>query len=97
MVVRADLPIGLLAAQVVHAAGESGPAASGTHAVVLAVSKNELEGLQARLLAAEVPHRAIVENDAPYTDELMAIGFPPAPKATVYPFVKRFPLLGGVM
>jgi len=55
-VIREDLPLGLLAAQLVHAAGESSPGnlPEGTYAVVLAVPD------EASLLAV---HRALEQRD----------------------------------
>ena len=68
MIVRSDLPRGLQAAQIVHAAGESARERvdEGTHAVVL-VAQDEaaLEAVRKRLVLACVPHVAIVEPDAP--------------------------------
>lgn len=77
---RADLPRGVLAAQVVHAAGESSPGAlpPNTTAVVLSVrSEAHLERIEARLVAGGVAHRAIREPDAPWQGALMAIGICP--------------------
>jgi len=96
VVVRSDLPRGLLAAQVVHAAGESspGPVPPGTHAVVLAAAtQGALEEVSQRLTAAGVTHARVVESDAPYTDQLMAIGVPPARKEDIRRHLSALPLL----
>jgi peptidyl-tRNA hydrolase len=74
------LPWGVIAAQLVHAAGESAPGnlAPGTHAVVLGVeSEAALQEIEARLFQFDVPHHAIREPDAPWLGALMAIGIPP--------------------
>lgn len=94
MVVRRDLPIGLLAAQIVHAAGESGPADAGTHAVVLtAPNEAALEAVSARLSAQGIAHMRIVENAPPYEGQLMAIGVPPARKEALRKHLSMLPLL----
>ena len=79
-VVREDLPRGVLAAQLVHAAGESAPGGlpSGTHAVVLGVENEAaLHEVERRLFQFGVPHHAIREPDAPWLGALMAIGVVP--------------------
>lgn len=78
--VRGDLPVGAIGAQLVHAAGESSPGdlPDGTIAVVLAAkSVGHLEHLERKLVRLEIPHRAVREPDAPYNGELMAIGIRP--------------------
>lgn len=96
MLVRPDLPRGLLAAQVVHAAGESASETqlkSGTYAVVLQATGEQLHVLAGELQAAGVEFRSIVESDPPYAGELMAIGLKPAPRAQIRRYVSSFPLL----
>lgn len=96
VVVRADLPRGLQTAQVIHAAGESSPGniPSGTHAVCLVVpGEKELEELETRLRRAGIKHTTIVENDAPYTAQRTAIGFPPSGKGVLRKFLSALPLL----
>lgn len=105
VVVRGDLPRGLLAAQVTHAAGESSPGKlpAGTHAVVLTASPDELLALQERLSAAGVPHVIIRDRHVhlvageklvPYgEEEPMAIGLEPAPRSLVRRHVSSLPLL----
>ena len=79
--VRQDLPTGVLAAQLIHAAGESAPDGSvptGTFAVALgARSLDELQTIERKLLEHGIPHRAVREPDAPWNGELMAIGIEP--------------------
>jgi peptidyl-tRNA hydrolase len=96
VVVRADLPKGLQAAQIVHAAGESSPGSlpDGTHAVVLAVpDEPALRCVSARLKLARVPFVAITETDAPFAGQLMALGLTPQRKEDVRRFVSSLPLL----
>jgi len=97
VVVRDDLPRGVLAAQVVHAAGESARLVAalpaGTHAVVLAASGEGLGALELALAAAGVAHAAVREPDAPYCGQLLAIGIAPAPRAALRRYVGRLPLL----
>lgn len=84
VIVRDDLPLGTLAAQVVHAAGESseGCVPSGTHAVALAVSSEEaLEHVEQKLVDLDVPHTSIREPDVPWDGALMAIGIRPMPQS----------------
>ena len=82
-IVREDLPLGVLAAQLVHAAGESSPGDLPPHttAIVLAArDRTHLEMIEVKLLRLGVPHVAIREPDEPWCNELMAIGVVPADK-----------------
>lgn len=98
VVVRSDLPLGFLAAQVVHAAGESSPGAldHGTNAVVLSVpDESALAAVERRLQLAGVPHVAIREPDAPWDGALCAIGLVPlADRAPAKRVLSALPLLG---
>lgn len=79
-IVRRDLPLGVMAAQLVHAAGESvdGQVPSGTHAVVLGVENEScLSQIEDKLRLLSIPHQAIREADAPWDGALMAIGIHP--------------------
>lgn len=96
MVLRRDLPLGVLAAQAVHAAGESSPGnlPEGTYAVVLAVpDEPALRTLEARLRMAGVAFRSIVEVDEPYAGALMALGLEPRPRSAVSRLLSSIPLL----
>ena len=95
IVVRPDLPRGVLAAQVTHAAGESSPGGlpSGTYAVVLQAGTERLVALEERLIQSGVPHKAIRENDPPYSGELLAIGLEPAERRKVQKHISSLPLL----
>ena len=89
VIVRKDLPHGHQLAQSVHAAGESGPATSGTYAVVLAAPDEQaLLDLHERLAYSNVPHVLIREPDAPYLGAAMAIGIPPQPRRPLRKYTK---------
>jgi len=96
--IREDLPVGAIGAQLVHAAGESSPGdlPDGTVAVVLAArGVAHLEHLERKLVRLEIPHRAIREPDAPYNGELMAIGIRPVDdRELVKPVTSGLRLLG---
>ena len=78
MIVREDLPKGVLAAHVLHAAGESGPAPPGSIAVALGVSSEvELLRVAARLDARGIAHVLIREDAGPFDGQATAIGIPP--------------------
>jgi len=84
-----------MAAQVCHAAGESSPGnlPSGTYAVILEASPEELQALEHKLQLAGCPHRSIRENDLPWNGELLAIGLRPALKKEVKRHLSSLPLL----
>ena len=94
--VRRDLSLGDLAAQIVHAAGETSPGGlpANTHAVVLAVDhEHDLVELAERLARASVPHRLIREPDAPFNGAATALGIVPGPRRPLRRFLSRYPLL----
>ena len=93
--VRRDLPRGIQAAQIAHAAGESSPGDLpwNTHVVVLEVaSEQELLELNQRLNGIE---RVVIrEPDEPYANAAMAIGCAPTrERRTMKKLLSRFPLL----
>lgn len=98
VVVRSDLPLGFLAAQIVHAAGESSPGNIdfGTNAVVLSVlTEAALAVIERQLQRAGIQHVAIREPDAPYNGALTAIGLVPIrDRSKVKPLLNKLPLLG---
>jgi peptidyl-tRNA hydrolase len=61
--------------------------------VVLEAGKEALLALEAKLQLAGVPHRAIRENDPPWSGELLAIGICPTQKKEVKRFVSDLPLV----
>jgi len=96
VIVRADLPRGIQAAQLVHAAGESAPGGlpPGTYAVVLAArDEGHLALVAKKLRLAGVPFVAVHEPDAPYSGALMALGIPPARKEGLRRHLSELPLL----
>lgn len=100
VVIRADLPQGVAAAQIVHAAGESVVATvpAGTFAVVLGVpDEPALQSLAARLVAAAVPHAIAVETDGDWAGQMMAIGVAPAPRSSLRRHFSSLPLYGRVV
>lgn len=93
---RADLPRGIQAANIVHAAGESSPGnlPEGTHAVVLTVpNEDALRSVAARLEENGIRHVRIVEPDAPYCGALMALGVVPGRKEDLKRALSSLPLL----
>jgi hypothetical protein len=80
---------------VVHATGESlsEPHGPGTYAVVLGGSEAVLQALAAKLRAAGVQFKTIVESDPPWLGQVMAIGITPAAKEVLKPYVSSLPLL----
>ena len=96
VIVRRDLPLGVLAAMLVHAAGESSPGglADGTFAVVLAARDElELALIAERLEARGVALVRIREPDAPWGNALMALGLVPDRKEVLRRHVSSIPLL----
>lgn len=80
------MPPQVVAAQLVHAAGETGPTIPGTHAVVLGVeNEEELYFLQKQLEETDIPHHTICEPDEPYFGSLMAIGLYPIERNRISP------------
>ena len=79
-IVRRDLPLGVIAAQLVHAAGESVRSAlpTGVRAVVLAVpDAAALVRLHRRLGDLGLDHHLVREPDSPWCGAPMAIGIVP--------------------
>ena len=74
-IVRSDLTISTIAAQLIHAAGESNP--KGIRCYSVALRADNLEEIEQKLKDASIPHIAIREVDPPYNNELLAIGICP--------------------
>ena len=89
--------MGTLTAQLVHAAGETGPSEPGTHAVVLsATDERHLLRIERQLIKQNIKHHSIREPDSPWNGEIMAIGlYPTSDRVSVKPVTKRLRLLGG--
>ncbi len=98
VVIRNDLPLGFLTAQVVHAAGESSPGqmSPGTNAVVLAVPDEEmLAAVHQRLMLAGIACKAIFEPDPPWLGQMTAVGVcPTRERAKVRRVLSSLPLFG---
>lgn len=96
VVVRADLPRGVQAAMLVHAAGESSPGGlpEGTFAVVLA-ARDELHIalIAERLESKGIRLTRVVEPDPPWNGALMAIGCEPGRKDAIGRWLSDVPLL----
>jgi hypothetical protein len=98
-VVRKDLPVGVMSAQIVHAAGESGALLGRPFeaiAVVLEVANEaELDKVVIHLLDYSIPHIRIREGDGPYSGQFMAIGLVPQEREVLSPIMAAFQLLKG--
>lgn len=98
IIVREDLPLGIAAANIAHAAGESceGPLPTGTYAIVLGVRNEDHLLEKAQLLwDGQVPHKIINEPDEPYDGEAMAIGiWPTRDVEDLRRFTSDLPLFG---
>lgn len=96
---RRDLPIGLIGAYLIHAAGESAaprgaPLPKDTGAVALALPNEEaLQRITERLQAAQIPFHPYREVGGDYDGQLMAVGLPPLPKEAVRRYVSDVPSL----
>jgi len=96
VIVREDLPKGVLAAHVAHAAGESGPAPPGSIAVVLGVpNESALIRVAGRLDARRIAYVLIRENAGPFDGQVTAIGIPPTnDRKAIRKAVSDLPLVG---
>lgn len=96
-ITRRDLPRGVQAAQLIHAAGHSSPGSElphGTLAIALTCADEvELCDLYRKLRMSGIRAVAINEPDSPYDGQLMAIGLPPAYRSTYRRFTSNLPLL----
>lgn len=88
--------MGVMAAQIIHAAGESSPGniPKGTFAVALAAeSEIHLAAIERQLITKNIDHVAIREPDAPWDGALMAIGIAPGDRRIIGKEVSRLPLV----
>jgi hypothetical protein len=101
VIVRSDVPTGVQAAMIVHAAGDSAQlpgahrAAPPCIAVALAADPDELAALVRALLAEDLPHVLVREPDEPWRDALMAIGVVPMPRARAKRLLAHLRTVGG--
>jgi hypothetical protein len=95
VILRSDLPKGLMVANTVHAAGESAGVPPGTFAVALATAgEDELEATLSHLKELGIPHQAIREAQGEYAGQLMAIGVEPLKdRSTIRKAVSSIPLV----
>lgn len=94
-IIRADLPLGVACAQLVHAAGESshGNLPASTFAVVLhAASEEQLLTIYQKLTEADIPSVLVREPDAPWCGQAMSIGVSPGPRERVRRILRDLPL-----
>jgi hypothetical protein len=85
-----------MAAQIIHAAGESsnGSIPKGTFAIALAAeSEIHLAAIERQLTTNGIDHVAIREPDPPWSGALMAIGISPGPRDIIGKEVARLPLI----
>lgn len=95
-IVRRDLPPGLQAANLVHAAGESSPGflPKGTYAIALwAKDERELRLLGSRLEDARINPFYIIESEGAHAGQLMAIGLAPCDRQLVRKLLSSYPLV----
>lgn len=91
IIVRNDLPLGVLAAMVTHASGESAALYENNHgdfngatAVVLeATSEDNLFDIRDELNVALIDYVEVFESGGPYHDQFMAIGVIPGERNPV--------------
>lgn len=99
MLVRTDIPLGVAAAMIVHAAGESAafnPPTPGTFAVVLGVdSAAALEAVDAQLAQHGVSRIMIREPDPPWNGQPMSIGVTPIARENVRGVLRHLRLYQG--
>ncbi|MEO8700501.1 MAG: hypothetical protein ABI867_10680 [Kofleriaceae bacterium] len=101
MIVRSDVPTGVQAAMIVHAAGHAAQlpgarsAAPPTVAVALSATLDELCALVRVLVAEDLPHVLVREPDEPYRNAPMAIGMVPMPRERVRRLFAHLPLVRG--
>lgn len=80
----------------IHAAGESSPGdlPSRCYAIALACpDEQSLVALSERLTEAGIKHWQIVEDDPPWTGQLMALGIEPMVRSRISRLLSSLPLL----
>lgn len=90
------MPVGVQAAQLIHAAGASSPGdlPHGTYAIALhAKDESELKKLSEALSKAYVVHTPIIESDAPYSGQMTAIGVFPGDRRKLKKLLSSYPLV----
>lgn len=95
-IVRKDLPLGVLSAQLIHAAGESSPGNLPEHTFAVCLAARDeahLLEIEQKLLDLGIAHKAIREPDPPWNNALMAIGIYPCERSTARRITSSLPLL----
>jgi hypothetical protein len=95
-ITRSDIPTGLKAAQLIHAAGESSPGELPPHTYAIALEtpdEKALQELSSKLFLAGIRHKRIIESDAPWTGQLMALGIPPKKRSILKRYLSSCRLL----
>ncbi len=99
VVVLAGLPLGVMAAQIIHAAGESAVISFGrkpdsyTHALAVeARSDDEMNVTLSKAAERGIMAVPIHEPDAPYNGALLAIGFAPIERSKLK-WLQHLPLI----
>jgi hypothetical protein len=80
----------------IHAAGESSPGNLPPHTYAIALScknEHELNELSHKLFLSGISHKRIVESDAPYNGQLMALGLKPGWRSELKKHLSSCPLL----
>lgn len=92
---RGDLPRGLQAAYIAHAAGESNPRNWKDMHVVVLVAKDSkvLSRVKERLVLACVPHHPMRETDGEFAGQVLSLGVEPCRKEFARRVLSSLPLL----
>jgi hypothetical protein len=96
VIVRGDLPRGMMMVQAIHASGESSPGdlTTGTHAIALSARDSaHLAETAQGLESVGLEHVRIVEDCPPYAGDLLAVGVRPGPKSVVGRTLSSLPLI----
>lgn len=102
IIVRRDLPLGVCAAMITHAAGESGALYAdeydgrfrGATAVVLeAKSESHLKQMEEYFRSNHIRYVVVHESSGPYGGQLMAIGLVPGEREDLAPKLSSFQVL----
>lgn len=102
VIVRRDLPLGVVCAMITHAAGESaslyedpydGRFRGATAVVLEAKDEVHLELIQEYLTANKIQHVAVHEAGGPYSGRFLAIGLVPAERETLAAKMREFQCL----
>jgi len=98
VIVREDLPIGVKAAMLIHAAGESSRLIehlpTNTYAVALQATGDQLLYLEQDLIKLAFRHVVVVETPpSKWSGQKMSIGIQPLPKSVIGPLLRHLKTL----